>query len=118
MASFDKYELCKSPSLTRLGDFWKNFKQSQNLCWLFGLKRKASFFSKNYPGSFLGNFWKNLGATFYFNIWSHWTHPFREDERHDEGGRCHEEGSPVAEDVEGEGAMVAGVKDNDQSSVE
>ena len=27
----------------------------------FGLKWKASFFTKNYRGTFLGSFWKNLG---------------------------------------------------------
>ena len=56
-----------STSATRSDDFWKSLgdifslKISQKWWLLFGLKWEASFFSKNYRGSFLGDFWTNLG---------------------------------------------------------
>ena len=47
---------------------WLSLKSSQNWWLIFGSKWKATSFSKDYYGSFLGNFWKTWG-TFNFNIW-------------------------------------------------
>ena len=60
-----------SPSqCDQIGRFWKSLgdklflKSSQILFFIFGLKWRASFFSKNKPGSVLCNFLKNLGYFF------------------------------------------------------
>ena len=46
------------------------------------------------------------------------SHPFGDDQGDDEGGGGDEEGQSVAEDVERESSMVAGVENDHQSSVE
>ena len=47
-------------------------KSSQIVWWLFGLEWNTSFLILNFCGDFWATFGK-VWATFYINIWSHWT---------------------------------------------
>ena len=65
-------------SVTRLDDFWKLLltdflsKVAQMPGDFWNSFKKHHFSCRNYCGYFLGHSWKFL-ATFYFNLWSHWS---------------------------------------------